>query len=622
MSNQNRSLSSLLLRLTLLLGLLSEGGTVLALTDAVVVEPETPGQASDQRPFRVTDFMMAGHYRHPSVDAFALPHWYNGLSLSAYWDPKYLNFQSAPREWELNSFGIALTKDFNDHDAWRLGFNYRPGRMEGTIDYQWNLTNFYLGYDASRRWEWLATVGLSAGALDWNDEGYHRFFYGGQVGVQLRHHLSPYVSLYVEPQYKASSPLYDLRYETGNYVDDGLALQVGLITRLTSPYRHDVYGKGAHGALTALGHGSAAAASSLGHGIVSAGSWLGRSFVRMGHCIGHEQWYAQLLGGVQVSSPELTVSDLRLYPATFEMNLGRRLNRFLALQMGLYQERVRFAQQTTTEESFGVQMEGVMDLLGIFGPKAEQRGWAWTVSGGLDVGRLETWDHFDTRYWGKTSWTFASQLRRRLSGSLWLVGQARMQRKPVEGDHRQFFALLGVHYQASSHHSPSVRPVAAGDHGLWIAAADGWWNAHYNVWDLALGYDFTPIHGVRLDYAHGHTRVPVEFSHNTHLHEMGFDYVLNLTNAVCGYVPERRFSAKLFAGPMLTVHRRVDDSALTHARTYLGLEGGGITEVRLSRRFSLFAEQRFSVMAYDSYFYSNRVRYWNSLGLVGLKLHL
>ena len=343
----------------LLLWLLSDVAAFARQIQSTVDNARNDVQTMTVAPFRVTDYMMSGNYRYPDKVPFVLDHWWKGLSVSTYWYPKVINFQFDYEGIETSGFGLALTKDFNKSNALRLGFAYNHDRMELMTDYQWNLSNYWRGYDPKRRFEWLATVGLLGGMAKY--EGDYRRFYGGQVGLQLRHTLSPWVSLYVEPQYKAVSPLYDGYWELGNIVDDGLAVQVGVVTRLTGPLREGGYG-------TAVANG----AKAFGRSMVKTGRWISGvgGMVFLGHAMkvnrnsSLHRWYVELLGGTQLRDGEHELGKLKLYQADFEMNLGMRLNSLLAVQVGAFGERLDLTQRSNhPEHVYGYRAELTFDPL-------------------------------------------------------------------------------------------------------------------------------------------------------------------------------------------------------------------------------------------------------------------
>ena len=584
------------------------------LTDANTVDE---GQTRASVPFRVTDYMMSGNYRYPDKVPYVLDHWWKGLSVSTYWYPKIINFQYDYEGIETSGFGLALTKDFSKSNAFRLGFAYNHDRMELMADYQWNLTNYWSGYDPKRRFEWLATVGLLGGMAKY--EGDFRRFYGGQVGLQLRHTLSPWVSLYVEPQYKAVSPLYDGYWELGNIVDDGFAVQVGVITRLTGPLREGGYG-------TAVANG----AKAFGRGLVKTGRWMsgvgGKVFLGHGMKVNRNnslhRWYVELLGGTQLRDGEHELGKLKLYEADFEMNLGMRLNSLLAVQVGAFGERLDLTQKAEhPEQVYGYRAELTFDPLRFVWHKAEEKGWAWTVGGGLEGGRVEMWNHVPglnlERYIEPTMHT---QLRRRFFGQTWLVLQGRWQMIDVDDDDLQLMAFAGVHQNLVARKS-AHRRTPAWWKGFWLSGSWGIWDMRNGLVNASLGYDFNDVHGVRLNYSYSHIDSHnVVYVKKTYLNLFGLDYMMNIRNAFVGYDPHRRLNVYLFAGYSMAAHKVLDDASLWHAHTYVGMEGGAQLELKILPWLTTFAEEKTTFLSGDPFLTNDFTQGFGMTGLVGLKV--
>ena len=577
------------------------------------------GQTRASVPFRVTDYMMSGNYRYPDKVPYVLDHWWKGLSVSTYWYPKIINFQYDYEGIETSGFGLALTKDFSKSNAFRLGFAYNHDRMELMADYQWNLTNYWSGYDPKRRFEWLATVGLLGGMAKY--EGDFRRFYGGQVGLQLRHTLSPWVSLYVEPQYKAVSPLYDGYWELGNIVDDGFAVQVGVITRLTGPLREGGYG-------TAVANG----AKAFGRGMVKTGRWMsgvgGKVFLGHGMKVNRNnslhRWYVELLGGTQLRDGEHELGKLKLYEADFEMNLGMRLNSLLAVQVGAFGERLDLTQKAEhPEQVYGYRAELTFDPLRFVWHKAEEKGWAWTVGGGLEGGRVEMWNHVPglnlERYIKPTMHT---QLRRRLFGQTWLVLQGRWQMIDVDDDDLQLMAFAGVHQNLVARKS-AHRRTPAWWKGFWLSGSWGIWDMRNGLVNASLGYDFNDVHGVRLNYSYSHIDSHnVVYVKKTYLNLFGLDYMMNIRNAFVGYDPHRRLNVYLFAGYSMAAHKVLDDASLWHAHTYVGMEGGAQLELKILPWLTTFAEEKTTFLSGDPFLTNDFTQGFGMTGLVGLKVRV
>lgn len=575
------------------------------------------GQTMNVVPFRVTDFMMSGNYRYPDKVPFVLDHWWKGLSVSTYWYPKIINFQYDYEGIETSGFGLALTKDFNKSNALRLGFAYNHDRMEVMADYQWNLSNYWRGYDSKRRFEWLATVGLLGGMAKY--EGDFRRFYGGQVGLQLRHTLSPWVSLYVEPQYKAVSPLYDGYWEHGNIVDDGLAVQVGVITRLTGPLREGGYG-------TTVANG----AKAFGRSMVKTGRWMsgvgGKVFLGHGMKVNRNnslhRWYVELLGGTQLRDGEHEVGKLKLYEGDFEMNLGMRINNLLAVQVGAFGERLDLTQRSDyPEQVYGYRAELTFDPLRFVWHKAEEKGWAWTVGGGFEGGRIDLWNHVPdlnlNRFFEPTAHT---QLRRRLFGQTWLVLQGRWQMIDVDNDHLQVMAFAGVHQNLVARKS-SHRRTSTWWKGFWIAGSWGAWEMRNGLVRASLGYDFNDVHSVRLDYSYSHIDSHnLQFSKKIYLNLFSMDYMLNIRNAFLGYDPQRRLNVYMFAGYNMAVHKSLRDESIWHSHTYVGMEGGAQLEVKIIPWLSVFAEEKTTFLSFDPFLTNDLTKGFGMTGMVGLKV--
>ena len=601
----------------LLLWLLSDVAAFARQIQSTVDNARNDVQTMTVAPFRVTDYMMSGNYRYPDKVPFVLDHWWKGLSVSTYWYPKVINFQFDYEGIETSGFGLALTKDFNKSNALRLGFAYNHDRMELMADYQWNLSNYWRGYDPKRRFEWLATVGLLGGMAKY--EGDYRRFYGGQVGLQLRHTLSPWVSLYVEPQYKAVSPLYDGYWELGNIVDDGLAVQVGVVTRLSGPLREGGYG-------TAVANG----AKAFGRSMVKTGRWISSvgGMVFLGHGMkvnrnsSLHRWYVELLGGTQLRDGEHELGKLKLYQADFEMNLGMRLNSLLAVQVGAFGERLDLTQRSNhPEHVYGYRAELTFDPLRFVWHKAEEKGWAWTVGGGIEGGRVEMWNHVPglnlERYIKPTMHT---QLRRRLFGQTWLVLQGRWQMIDVDDDHLQMMAFAGVHQNLVARKS-AHRRTPAWWKGFWLSGSWGIWDMRNGLVNASLGYDFNDVHGVRLNYSYSHIDSHnVVYVKKTYLNLFGLDYMMNIRNAFVGYDPHRRLNVYLFAGYSMAAHKVLDDNSIWHAHTYVGMEGGAQLELKILPWLTTFAEEKTAFLSGDPFLTNDFTQGFGMTGLVGLKV--
>ena len=67
------------------------------------------------------------------------------------------------------------------------------------------------------------------------------------------------------------------------------------------------------------------------------------------------------------------------------------------------------------------------------------------------------------------------------------------------------------------------------------------------------------------------------------------DYMLNLTNLMTGYDPERKYDIQLFAGVVASVRMQHE------SRFFIGGEAGLHTSYRVSRRFKVFLEPKIRI---------------------------
>lgn len=551
------------------------------------------------------DYMMPDYYRKPDYEPYCLRSWCDGWSLSLDWQPQlhYQNLSLKGVEW--GQVGIGLTKDFSKSDALRLGYAYHHHRHTLSADYLWNLTHYYNGYAPYRRWEWLLTMGVSGGhvrapfvSADGPDH-HSRYFGGGQVGLQLRHTLSPYTSVYVEPQYHVSSPWYDLRMVPYNVADDAFSLRVGVLTRLSPPLRDDQYGQQAREAMLWL-------------------AGLGSRIVIPSHIqTPPRPLYTQVLGGVMAHLS----SGPYLQPLNLEMNVGRPFNDVYGLQLGVYQQSIRDALSVDADgraESFGARLELTASLLQAVSAASSDMGWALTFSGGVEAGRLQTLGRSlsDVAY-HRYGFTAATQLRRRLAGPLWAVLSGRVQWMGFHPEHQVSSLMLGVHCDVASS-DPAARPRTAGP--VFLQGGAGWWNARNALYTVSVGYQFTPVHALRADYSFA--RADVSRSSDADWCAISLDYMADITNAWCGHDPARRYSMHAFAGYSIAFHRAEPSSSLWHMSDYVGIEAGLQFDYRLARHLSLFVEQKSLFLPFDRHLTLRSQDAWHMQGTAGLILRL
>lgn len=276
----------------------------------------------------VPSYLVRYLYREPDADEINIKHWYDGWGWMLYWNPDVLGFGSSAYRNGFDNFldhrlsvkgiGLALSKDFNKISGIRLGANYssvnaadKDGaenelqRVNISLDYIWNLSSTYYGYDTHRTDEWLLTAGIKGGKL--LNEG--DLFGSVNLGLQYRKNIANDMSFFVEPQFAFFSDQYD-NNRTFNEVDPGLNLLVGLYFRMGQP-KMDIYREN--------------------HRLV-------------------DNLFFQALGGVvngskvtTFKSPNLSQNDYQRHGMNFGFNVGGWFNPSLGIRTGYFENIVGHA---------------------------------------------------------------------------------------------------------------------------------------------------------------------------------------------------------------------------------------------------------------------------------------
>lgn len=110
----------------------------------------------------------------------------------------------------------------------------------------------------------------------------------------------------------------------------------------------------------------------------------------------------------------------------------------------------------------------------------------------------------------------------------------------------------------------------------------------------AIGRQITPVSGLRIGADAGNMYSwNAGWEPRTYL-TGSLDYTLDVTNFVAGYDPERKWSAELFGGPVLTAATNMEK------KFHIGAEGGGRLGLQMYDNFGIYVEPKFR-------FYSSRL---------------
>lgn len=594
----------------------------------------------------VPNYLVRYLYRDPDVDEVKLDHWYDGWGLMLYWNPDMLWPTSSYTGYgrindalghripvSIKGLGMAVSKDFTKSSAVRAGINYSQvstremsqlKRLNVSLDYVWNLSNTYYGYDLHRANEWLLTMGAKAGMVSGHD-----IFGAAQMGLQYRKNIANNMSFFIEPQFAIFSDDYD-RSSTFHDVDLGLNALVGLYFRLTKPQ------------LQVLEEN---------------GSLLANSFF---------QAYSGFARNDATSHTYDGLKPMGRRHINFGFGGGVWFNPSIAARLG-YFENVGGIGLTATDHPNGKlryqtlrggRAELIVSPLSVFGTTPYIGRIGWEISGGIEAGQIRkhgqlynnrgTDNTFTAPFVGIT---LGSQLKYFLSDHYALFLEGRLSNPSFKADaepgitgagagerlnEAMFSTAAGLEYYVSSF--ARYRRWAHGDthqarsidrllmfNRLFLEGAIGgghpvhWGEAFRNALApqaaLALGINFNDYHGARLRGSLIGQRNYSYLNEYKWHSKVGVDYMLNLTNLWWGTdVTGTRWSdIYLFAGPTLQVHpRHLDDPEVFFKSMGVGGEFGAQFTRRILPGLDIFVEPRYEVNQKSS----NR---WDLMA--GFKLH-
>ncbi|MBQ0057154.1 MAG: hypothetical protein KBT20_05810 [Bacteroidales bacterium] len=576
----------------------------------------------------VPNYLVRYLYRDPDVDEVNLDHWYDGWGLMFYWNPDVLwpasSYTGLGRindalghriPTSVKGLGIAVSKDFTKSSAVRLGLNYSQvqtaqysnlKRMNLALDYVWNISNTYYGYDLHRKNEWLLTMGGKGGMVSGHD-----IFVAAAMGLQYRKNIANNMSFFIEPQFTIYSDNYDKRTSFHD-VDPGMNALIGLYFRLTKP-QMDVLDED--------------------------GGLLANSFF---------QTYAGLARNDASSFTYDGLKPKGRRHLNFGFGGGVWFNPSVAARLGYFENIAGIGMTTRRVANRGYRYqtlrgargELIFNPLSIFGDKPYIGRIGWEVSGGFEAGQIRKHGQaFNNRNDNHTftapflGITIGSQLKYFLSDHYALFVEGRISNPGYKYDYEpgitgadgeriheaMFSTAAGMEYYVSSfdryarwkkydtHEARSIERLDMTNRWFFEAGIGAghplhWGEAFRNGLApqvaAAVGMNINDFHGVRVrgsligqrNFSYLH-----QYKWNTRI---GADYMFNLTNLWWGNdVTGTRWSdIYLFAGPTLQVHpRQTSDMKNFFKSMSAGAEFGAQFTRRILPGLDVFVEPRYEI---------------------------
>ena len=601
----------------------------------------------------VPAYLVRYLYREPDADSLQMKKWYRGWGMMLYWNPDFLplaNSYNFPKGMNAGmskvGIGFALSKDINKYSAIRVGINYSSvdtdlgkngeentlKRFNVSLDYLWNLSNTYYGYDLNRTDEWLLTMGVKAGRLIsgyQKSEGSHSDYIGSvNMGLQYRKNIANDMSFFIEPQFAFFSDKYD--GQTSYYeVDPGLNLLVGLYFRMGQPKMR----------------------------ILESENEILKNL------------FFQAYGGQAMSKDPyafktLSQDDYTRQHMNFGFNLGTWLNPSLAVRLGYFenivgigssQYRIDHGFAPTTRQTYrGGRVEFVLNPLMIMTNRTSLGRFGWDISVGYEAGVLnkhkENYNNVRTvsgvngnhvDYFA-SGVTFGTQLKYYMSKNYAFFLDGRYSNPMYSAEAKDGLTssgdlsesilswAVGMEYYISTfnrysrfpkgdHHESREIERLENDNRWYVEIAGGigeptHWGENFKarramLGDVALGVNYNDYHGLRMRasltrkyfreaYMPGVTNL---IPGDTYTVGLGLDYMLNVTNLWWGVDGnETRWSdIYLFAGPTIRIATHDLRKSFT-SRNVFGLEAGAQFTRRVSRSVELFLEPRYEYNIHES----------------------
>ena len=519
---------------------------------------------------------------------------FQGWSVIGFWAPQYSLSPSKYSSFEALGAGAGVIKDFGKSSALRLSGTYFSGdipasnidmeRYMGSLDFLWNFTNTWFGFDPARSLEALLVAGGSFGAVNCDVKS-SEMVWQGQLGLQLRKTLSPHVSAFVESYYYVSDPDYDY-YQNGADFDDGVGLKAGLLVRVTEPLRETPW------------------------------------FVAWTHSAWFENWYVQNLFGFNFAKEKGLTAKYDLSDYNLNLNIGHWVAPAWGFQVGAVDRQLLFKGNHNRRQTFG-RLEGILNVATLWDQVSVKR-LGITLSGGAELGyerkyssgNKKTWTQSDGFY---NAITGAAQLKYIINSNTALVAEGRYS---YAGDGSSVITpSLGLEYyrnhqssysfwrkRAQARHEEKIQQGLGGilfinNWNMFLEAAMSVDRAsnisRYKVLDMApaaefgLGMRINDLHSVRIkEHAIYHKAEPDDYPQFQS--ETSLDYMFDVTNFWMGLDQYRRFTLRPFAGVVYSISKLSSSPFSKDDPLHsVGFDFGFQNSFRLNANTELFIEPRY-----------------------------
>ena len=531
---------------------------------------EAQKRAEQERFESAMEHLLMKRYRTPDTHEFTKS-LFGHMSIGAYTD-RTLAFITPNRNVYTSEYdfhwGAFAQKDFTSAHGMRLQYDFgrmsmKDGDMASRhqlgLDYLWNLSNYFYGYNEARPWSLSYLVGINGG-INGESALLSKYYAGLHTGIQVRANLSPRTYVFAEPRIAAYTNESDADWHK---VDVRSHILFGMGARLSSPYKDLQWNY------------------SIDKDSVS---WTDNFFMQLS--MGAFDSFVDLSNGAKEMGP------------SFHFSAGRWLNPKLALRASLYAEQLN---KLTRNRRAGGMVEGVLSIPHLFGFSMGR--WGLEASAGMRYDRV-CWA---LGQWGSTS---ALQLKYFVNQQFALFADARHSTMFNEetGVYDGMGNLnLGVEFYRANYDRYQAKVMTMGDvayrQGYFASAGYGvqypflmggdWLASLNNTYHFSLGYRFDDYNALRLKFDNTDYKVEDKFTNTlvkspTEWMTLSPQYMFNLTNLWLGNT-NHRFDLRPYVGPVIS---------LTEADYFgHGIEVGMPVVWKLAPGLELFVEPSYRYMS-------------------------
>ena len=529
---------------------------------------------AEQESFKtVMNFLFINRYRNPHKHVYARGAGQN-WSMGVYTDQP-IPFIATDRTDLIGNYnfhwGGFVAKSFDPANSVRLSYDYANNslandmfaiRHQVGVDYLWDMSNYFYGYNEARRWSFSYLAGIDFGH---NTIANTVNLYGGlHTGVQVRANLSPRTYLLVEPRISAYTN--DEVFEDWHKVDVRGHVLVGLGVRLSSPYKPLQWNYD-----------------------------IDKDSVSL-----TDNFFIQLSMGAFDSFRDMRENNFGEMGPALHFAAGRWLNPKLAVRASLYAEQLDLEYRNRRA---GGMVEGVLNIPELFGFSMGRFG--LEASAGVRYDRT-CWALFQ---WGSSS---SVQLKYFLNQQFALFADTRFS-SMYNDEHDRYDRYgnlnLGIEFYRSNYHRYHARKMTSGNvdykKGLVLSYAYGqqypflmggdWLATLNSTFQASLAYRFDDLHALRLKFEHTNFELYNTW-HGTPIKPMcnwitfNPQYMFNLTNAWTRNT-NHRFDLRPFIGAVYSI---TEEDFFSY-----GVEVGAQAALKLAPSFELFVEPSYRYMTAD-----------------------